>query len=430
MVIGMRQVIYRCVWVVFCLLFVVGIPPLTLMVHAETPTPTPSTFDLQPSTTASPTPDPQKAINDQKNQLENKISEYQKKVDETRDQRNTLAGQLQYLDAQAYVAQLRIDDTEAKIVTVQKEAEILGVRIESLDTKLDRQLQSFIDTAREKYKRRSATLIDYVLNSDNITTLVGDIKYHEIAEERAHQLAIQTEATKQNFEEQKALREKKKEDLAQLQIVLGQQQENLVVQQDAKKVLISATRNRENEYQSIIAEAQRQIQALKSFRISTGTNVVGAGSLGTGEGGWYYSQRDERWAGMRMGNSGESVLDVGCFISSLAMVLKSYGHDIAPVYFASNPQYFLPGSAWAYSPANFNGSWPGGSTYHEIPNSEIDGYLDRGIPVITSVRGQSHYVVLKKKVDGEYIMNDPIYGPDLKLSAYYSLSGRAAVFER
>jgi hypothetical protein len=130
-----------------------------------------------------------------------------------------------------------------------------------------------------------------------------------------------------------------------------------------------------------------------------------------------------------MGNSSETVLDVGCFISSLSMVLTYYGHPTTPLFFSSNPKYFLPFSAWAYGPANFNGSWPAGLNYHEIPNSEIDGYLNRNIPVITSVRGQSHYIVLKKKVDGEYIMNDPIYGPDLKLSQYYSLSGRAAVFE-
>ena len=117
-----------------------------------------------------------------------------------------------------------------------------------------------------------------------------------------------------------------------------------------------------------------------------------------------------------MGDSGESVLDVGCFITSLSMVLKSYGQDVNPTFFASNAKYFYGGSssgcfptsyatAYACVPNTFNGSWPGGLRYHEISSGEIDGYLERGIPVITSVRNQGHYVVLKKKVDGDYIMN-------------------------
>ncbi len=386
--------------------------------HAQENTPTPS---IVPSPT-SPTAEEQ-------SKLENKINEYQKQLDEARSKRSTLAGELQYLDTQAYITQLRIEKLEAQVISIQNEVELLGERIESLDGKLDLQLKSFLDTARERYKKRSVTILDYLLGAENATDLLTSLKYHQVAEARAQAIVLQTEETKQNFEEQKQLREKRKEELAETQSQLQAQKNDLLSQQQSKRVLISVTRNQESEYQAKIAEARLQIQSLKSFRISTGADVIAAGSLGTGEGGYYYSQRDARWAGIQMGNSNESVLDVGCFITSLSMVLTYYGHTTTPVFFASNPQYFLPYSAWAYTPGVFNGSWPGGLNYREIPNSEIDGFLSRGIPVISSVRGQSHYVVLKKKVDGEYIMNDPIYGPDLKLSQYYSLSGRAAVFE-
>lgn len=378
---------------------------------------------------ASPTPAPTSANTEEQSKLENRINEYQKQLEDARTKRSTLAGELQYLDTQAYVTQLRIEKLEAQVITIQKEVDLLGQRIESLDTKLDQQLKSFLKTAREKYKKRTVTILDYILGAENATALLTSLKYHQVAEARAQAIVLETEETKQNFEEQKQLREKRKEDLAQTQAQLQAQKNDLINQQQSKKILIAVTRNQESEYQAKIAEARLQIQSLKSFRISTGADVIAAGSLGTGEGGYYYSQRDARWAGIRMGNSSETVLDVGCFITSLSMVLTYYGHTITPSYFASNPQYFLPYSAWAYTPGAFNGSWPGGLSYREISNSEIDGFLARGIPVISSVRGQSHYIVLKKKVDGEYIMNDPIYGPDLKLSQYYSLSGRAAVFE-
>ncbi|MEI6326703.1 MAG: C39 family peptidase [Candidatus Roizmanbacteria bacterium] len=381
------------------------------------------------SPTPSQTPNPTSATTEQQTQLEKRISEYEKQLEEARSKRSTLAGELENLRTQTYITQERIKKLEAQVAIIQNEVDLLGKRIESLDNKLDLQLKSFLQTAREKYKKRTVTLLDYILEAENATALLTSLKYHQVAEARAQAIVLETEETKQNFEEQKQLREKRKEELAQTQLQLQAQKNELINQQQSKNILIAVTRNDESVYQARIAEARLQIQSLKSFRISTGADVISAGSFGTGEGGYYYSQRDARWAGIRMGNSSETVLDVGCFITSLSMVLTHYGHTITPAYFASNSQYFLPYSAWAYSPAVFNGSWPGGLAYREIGNSEIDGYLSRGIPVISSVRGQSHYVVLKKKVDGEYIMNDPIYGPDLKLSQYYSLSGRAAVFE-
>ncbi len=399
-------------------------------------------FGLANAQTETPTPTiaADSVVNSEKSKLESKIIEYQLKLEETRKQRNTLANQMEYLDTQTYVAQLRIQETEEKIETVEKETIILTNRIDTLDTRLDEQWRLFLATTYETYKQRRATLIDLLLNSQTASEMLNSVKYHSLAQSNRQRLLIQTQETKLNFEEAKQLREKRKIELTELQDVLDSQKAELEQQQKAKKILITATQNRENEYQSIISEAQRQLSAFKSFFVSTGTNVVSANALGTGEGGWYYSQRDERWAGMRMGDSGETVLDVGCFISSLAMMLKFYGNDINPTYFASSARYFYGGpasgcfptsypTAYACVPNTFNGSWPNGLRFHEITFGEIDGYLERGVPVMTSVRNQGHYVVLKKKVGTDYIMNDPIYGPDLKLGDYYSMSGRYTVFE-
>ncbi len=387
-----------------------------------------------------PTPTPNEAQLAEKSQLEQKISEYQKKLEETRKQKDTLSNQLQYLDTQVYVTGLRIEETQNKVNLVKKEMEILAERIESLDAKLDNEWKLFLATTYESYKQRKASIFDFILNSDNALEMLASVKYHSLAQSNRQRLLIQTQETKINFEEQKSLRETKEQDLTNLKDVLANQKDSLNQQQESKKILIATTKNKEAEYQNIIAEAQRQISAQKTFFVSTGTNTISAGALGTGIGGWYYSQRDERWAGMRMGDSSESVLDVGCFISSLAMILKYYGHEITPSYFASNPKFFYGGSssgcfptsyptAYACVARTFNGSWPGGLSFREIGRGEIDGYLERGIPVLSSVRNQSHYVVLKRIEDGQYIMNDPIYGPDLKVADYYSLSGRYGVYE-
>ena len=82
-----------------------------------------------------------------------------------------------------------------------------------------------------------------------------------------------------------------------------------------------------------------------------------------------------------------------------------------------------------YTPSRFNGSWPNGKNYTNITFSQVAEYLSRGTPVIAGVQGASHYIVLKKTHDSTFIMNDPIYGPDKKVSEYYALSGPYGVFE-
>lgn len=368
--------------------------------------------------------DPQSISNS--NESDRKIIEEicQKKISDAQNQKNTLNAQLDAIDGQIYLTTLRIEDSKNRIDETEKEMQIIESRIGGLDTSLDYLSKLMLNKIVEGYKKKtSLSVIDILLNSSNADSLIDRIKYMQTVQNNNQKLLVQVQETKLNFEQQKALREKKKLELGDLINTLNSQKTELNNQQDAKKILIEATQRDEALFQSYLA----QVQSFKSFVISTGVGIIPPDSLGTGEGGWYYSQRDSRWASLRMGNSNESVLDVGCFITSVSMVMKFYGHDFNPSNISSNPDYFLPYSAYMYLPTHF--SWPGGLQYHNIDPSEITSYLNRNVPVIAGVRGSTHYIVLKKTDGGDFIMNDPIYGPDIKVSTYYSLSGPYGVFE-
>ncbi|MBP9691347.1 hypothetical protein KBD81_04685 [Candidatus Woesebacteria bacterium] len=380
--------------------------------------------------TETPTPTTSPVPNSVANtEIQKKIAEYEKKLGEVRSQKNTLSAQIDYMDTQIYVTGLRIDQTKAKVIETEKEINVLGARISNLDSSLDQLSHTLLERIVAGYKNRNMTVADIILDSANAPKLVNRLKYYELAKDRNQKALLQVQEAKSNFEEQKDLREKKADQLADLQSQLASQQRSLNSQQEEKKVLLSATQNDETKYSALLEEAKRQITAFRSFVRTTGLGAIGADSLGTGEGGWYLSQRDERWAGAAMGSSSESVLDVGCFITSISMVMRRDGvSGFTPLDIASNSKYFVPGTAYMFKPSNFNGSWPNGKSYRNISSGDISGYLERGIPVIAGVKGASHYVVLKKN-DGGYIMNDPIYGPDKKVSDYYSLSGPYGVFE-
>ena len=111
-------------------------------------------------------------------------------------------------------------------------------------------------------------------------------------------------------------------------------------------------------------------------------------------------------------------MNVGCLLTSVAIVAKHYGDNVTPGNIASDISRFYGYTAYMNLPWK---SVAGRSYYGGI---NIDQELANGNYVIVGVggcsSGGSHFVVLTKKDGDDYIMNDPIYGPDLKFSSHYS----------
>lgn len=369
---------------------------------------------------------------DQKNELEKKIQEYQKKLDELNQQKNTLSSQIQYMDTQIYLTTLKIQETEQNIEHTKKEIDILSSKIEGLDTSLNYLSRLLLERIVERYKKRSISIFSLILDSSNATDFVNQMKYLQTAQENNQKLLIQVQGTKLNFEEQKKLREKKKVELDNLNNTLNQQKMSLNNQKNAKQRLFEITKNDEKTYQNLLEEAQKQLSAFKSFVQTAGGGVISANGFGEGSDGYYYSQRDERWAYKTIGLSNDNLLEVGCLIADIAMIMKKYGKNITPLDIASDANYFFSNTAYMLHPSKF--SWPIGLNYTNISTASIDDEIRNGRPVIAGLyagKYGTHYVILKQIDGGDYVMHDPYYGPDKKFSEYYSKNSIfvAAVFK-
>jgi peptidoglycan hydrolase CwlO-like protein len=389
--------------------------------------------DQSQNSTTNPTRETESSSPSDKASLEKKIRDLERKLDETLKQKNTLSSQIEYMNTQIYLTELQIQQTEIKIEKIKQGIDTLDARIEKLDSSLEDESRKLLDRIATFYKQRNVSLVEYLLDSQNANDFFEIVKYQKIAQENNQKRLIQFQQSKSNFEEQKKAREREEKKLAASQETLRLQQTELTRQQKSKEQLLAETQNNEATYRRLIAEAERKIASFESFVVNSGVNIISAGALGTGEGGWYLSQRDERWAGVTIGTSSKTIYSVGCFITSIAMVFRFYGYDITPATLANDISLFIPGQAWAYKPSLFNGTWPGGKNYKNISAGEVPSYLSRGIPVIAEVKpvalDDMHYIVLKK-IDGDsYIMNDPIYGPDKKVSDYYTFRGIYGVFE-
>ena len=367
--------------------------------------------------------------------IENKIKEYQQKLTDIRQQKNTLSTQIEEMDTQMYLTGLSIQKTEQKVISTQSEIEKLGSRIDNLDSSLDKLFDQVRQRAIKQYKTIQPTMFDLVFDSDSIDLLIKKIKYQKTAKQNSEKLYIQVQAAKLNYEEQKVIREEKKQELDQLIKNLEAQKITLKTQQTQKQKLLSDTNNDEVTYQSLLAQAQAQLKGFKSFVQGSGADtVIAANAFGNGSDGAYYSQRDARWAHQGIGYSSENILDVGCLLTSIAMFGKKYGQDVTPSNMASDAKRFWANTAWMNNP------WPGvaGRTYRNLSTSDIEGELNGGNYVIVGISysgscwgksGGDHYVLLTKKDGDSYTMHDPIQGPDKKFSSYYSTICSVATFK-
>jgi len=364
---------------------------------------------------------------DELNELINKCAA---KKDELSQRRNSLSSEIQYMDTQIYLTTLRIQDTEQKIIITEKEINTLGSRIEGLDESLTNLSGLLIRKVVENYKQREISLFSLLFDSENAGDLINKIKYVKTARDNNQRLLVQVQEAKSNFEEQKKLREEKKTELNELTETLSTQKQSLNTQKSQKQKLLIDTQNDEVNYQRIISQAQAQLAGFKSFVSSAGAGIISANQFGTGSDGNYYSQRDTRWATQTIGYSSENILNVGCLLTSVAMLGKKYGSDVTPANIASDANRFFSSTAYMRLP------WAGvvGRSYSSIDTDDnsITQELNNSNYVIVGVggcaNGGSHFVVLTKKEGNDYIMHDPIYGPDIKFSTHYSNICTAATF--
>ena len=170
--------------------------------------------------------------------------------------------------------------------------------------------------------------------------------------------------------------------------------------------------------------AQKQLAALKSFSSSAGGSSCLSSSPGGGSDGNFYSQRDPRWCKQFIGNSSDTIGEVGCYLSSIAMAYKKLGSDISPSAYAANASNFVLNSAWMGSP-----SPPSGYNYKQTSYSvsALDNELKTGRYVIAQMRMSTivgmHFVVIISGSNGNYKIHDPWFGADQNFSDRYSILG-------
>lgn len=373
------------------------------------------------SQTATDTPTPTSDNSGAGQDLENRIRDLQNKISELQGQKKTLSSQIAVMDSQIKLTQLRIDATKREIADLTEDIQTTNKKIIGLEDSLRNFTKVLLNRIVATYQIGSVQPLHVLLSSNSVSDFFSRANYLRIVQAHDKKLIYETQQTKNDYANQKEIFEDKKKKVESLKKQLEVYTLQINQEKKSKQTLLAATQNDEQMYQKLLREAQAQIQAFKSFSLSKTGGAVSILPPQPSPDGWFYNQRDERWGRNTMGSSNEQVWDVGCLVTSIAMVLKKHGSNVAPSDIAANNSYFFSNTAYLLLP------WAGGkfSSTWGFDQGSIDGKLSSGEVVIVGLRagvyGQ-HFVVLKSGSNGDYVMNDPWNGPDLKFSDFYSTS--------
>ena len=321
------------------------------------------------------------------------------------------------MDNNITITQYRIAATQNEVVALEKDIKSANSKITTLEHALSNITKVLLNRVVATYQAGTIPSLKMIVSADEFSNYISRESYLKIVQAHDKKLIYDTQQAKNDYENQKNIFEEKKVKVEALNDQLQTYKTQLDSEKKNKEQLLAVTKNDEARYQKLLSDARAQISGFKSFASSQGGSILPAQPSPDG---WYFNQRDERWGRMNIGASPEAVWEVGCLVTSTAMLRKQRGENVTPADVARDTSYFFSSTAMMLIP------WNGGKfTSRGKDTGAIDSKLANGTPVIVGLYAGpygTHFIVLKSGSNGDYIMNDPWHGPDLKFSEYYSVS--------
>jgi len=227
-------------------------------------------------------------------ELESKIKKYEKKLGELQDQRGTLQSEIDYLDNQMYLTQLRIQNVNNQIYLTTEKIAKLGEEIDDLNTRLDRiansidyQEELLNQRQREQYKSEQAIpkglrMLLFLLQPTELERKIQINTYSQVMQEKDKDLLDEMEKTKKAYTNQKDIFEDKKEEEERLKAEVEQQKisledykNQLDGQKEVKERLLRETQNDENRYQALLDQARQEYISIQAILQGAGIEESG-----------------------------------------------------------------------------------------------------------------------------------------------------------
>lgn len=168
-----------------------------------------------------------------------------------------------YLSSKIELTTLKISQGQEKVKQLQKEIENIGNKISSLENLLTKTSGMLLDRIVATYKYGDLSYLDLLLTTKQFSSFINRFKYVQTVQANNRRLLFQLQNSKENFKDQKELREEKRKELEIAQKQLESEQLALAVQKKEKELFLQTTRNSEDRYRQELAAAQREAEGIQ-----------------------------------------------------------------------------------------------------------------------------------------------------------------------
>jgi peptidoglycan hydrolase CwlO-like protein len=208
-------------------------------------------------------------------ELLQKEKEYQQILDNLKNKSNTLQNELEYLDNQIQLTNLKITEVEKNLnqksmllSDLTNYIEALTKRISKIDTTMSIQNEGLKKRIIERYKSGSELNILNLLNSGSTRTAIIKLQYLQELEDQDRKILSYMKDTKADYSVQQKLIEKKKLEIEEVKKEIEKQKESLLTYQTSlsrqdkdKQNILQLTQNDEAKYQRLLSQIQSEIDA-------------------------------------------------------------------------------------------------------------------------------------------------------------------------
>jgi peptidoglycan hydrolase CwlO-like protein len=195
---------------------------------------------------------------------------WQSKIDQTRQQANTLNNTISILNSQIAVQQLQIRQTQLEIDKLVVEIKDLSTQISGLNVSLDHLTASLIERITQNYKQGQQDPFLLLVTSNSLDDFLTRYRYLQIAQRQTTELMKSSETKRLNFDQEKTLKEQKQKEVEQKKALMAKQQAELNQQKSDVQVLLTQTQNDEARYQAELEKTLAEDKAIQSVIAGNG----------------------------------------------------------------------------------------------------------------------------------------------------------------
>lgn len=195
--------------------------------------------------------------------VDKKILELKDKILQLQKEEDSLATKIKEINSNIELTSLRIASIKTAIEKLTVEIEELAQEIERLEELLTKRIELVLHRIPISYKRSVIPSFGVYLLSSSVDDFISRVKYLQRVQREDSELLVKLKSTQDNFSERKDVREKKKQKQEELKHQMEIESAALVRQKKEKQSLLEQTKNSESVYQSLLAQALAEKQALE-----------------------------------------------------------------------------------------------------------------------------------------------------------------------